>query len=206
MPVETVNTKKPVCRCTRLRSNLSMYLNDQINNVETLIVARGYLQSATVQNESLFRRLNSYIAMTFDLEESTLKEVIKFQIEHMSLWLAGISELANIARTASSQKASPNWYAYDKAFLDLLIQAGKELSECRRVISEINTAKLKIWASVQEPKVDPAFLMLASRDLENHLKTVAIALESEDANDFSASNKDPFGNKRAGEKAHFWII
>jgi hypothetical protein len=141
--------------------------------------------------------------MTVDLEESTLKEVIQFQIDHMSLWLAGISELENIARTASSQKASPHWYAYDKAFLDLLIQAGTGLIECRRVISEINTAKVKIWASVQEPKIDPAFLMLASRDLENHLKIVATALASEDANDFSASNKVPLGDKRAGEISPF---
>lgn len=192
-----------VCQCTGLGSKLSTYLNDQVNNVETLIVARGYLQSATGQNEALFRRLNSYIARKFELDEPTLKQVIQFQIDHMSLWLAGISELNEIARTRGSKKVSPNWYAYDNALFNLLIQTGSDSSECRRVISEINTEKVKIWASIQEPKIDPAFLMLASRDLENQLKIIANALECEESNDFSASTKEPFGNKRGGERSPF---
>ena len=166
------------CHCEVLRSSLSRYLSEQSSNAEALLTSREFLQSEEGQNASLFRRLRAYLSSTFELEENLLQEIVVFQTEHMALWLAGIAELKAAANHSHEEYASPNWYAYDKAFYDLLFKALGDEGKARELISEVNTAKTKIWISIREPKVDPAFLMLAARDFESQLNIIGYSCQA----------------------------
>lgn len=166
------------CHCEVLRSSLLRYLLEQSNNAEALLTSREFLQSEEGQNASLFRRLRAYLSATFELEENLVQEILNFQTEHMALWLAGIAELKAAAQHRNEEYASPNWYAYDKAFFDLLFKALGDEGKSRGLISEVNTAKTKIWISIREPNVDPAFLMLAARDFEAQLNIIGYACQA----------------------------
>lgn len=168
------------CHCENLREALKKYLSAQINNVETLVSSRQYLQSAVGQHESFVRRFETQISGQFDIGENLVQKIIDFQIKHMTLWLAGIAELEQVAITKTSN-SSPNWLAYDRAFTALLSNLRFSATDVRRIVSEVNTAKTKIWISVREPQIDPAFLMLAASNLEFELKRITYAVKTIDA-------------------------
>jgi hypothetical protein len=118
----------------------------------------------------LLTRLDSYVKSSLNLSDNLLGEISTFQSEHMSLWLAGVLELKAAASTKNPSLQTPNWFAYDEAFTNFLARFFDDEKYIRTVISEVNTAKTRIWISIQEPAIDPAFLLLAAGNFEFELK------------------------------------
>jgi hypothetical protein len=166
------------CQCKALQNWLTRYLSSQTNNVEALLSARRFLQSESGQNEILLTRLDSYIRSSLNLSDDLLGEISSFQSVHMSLWLAGILELKAAASTKNSNLPTPNWFAYDEAFMTFLARFFDDEKYIRTIISEVNTAKTRIWISIQEPAIDPAFLLLAAGNFEFELKRLRHATET----------------------------
>lgn len=166
------------CECSILTNSLKRYLSMQVSNTEALLSARSFLQSESGQNEMLVARLGSYIASSLSLDDTLVGAIKSFQLEHMSLWLAGILELKAAAATKSSNLPTPNWFAYDEAFMTLLAHYFDDGKHIRSIISEVNTAKTRIWLSIQEPAIDPAFLLLAAGNFEFELKRLRHATET----------------------------
>ena len=158
------------CQCSILTNSLKRYLSSQVSNTEALLKARSFLQSESGQNEMLVARLGSYIASSLSLDETLVGAIKSFQLEHMPLWLASILELKEAASRKNPSLPTPNWFAYDAAFTNFLARFFDDGKYIRKVISEVNTAKTRIWISIQEPAIDPAFLLLAAGNFEFELK------------------------------------
>ncbi len=166
------------CQCSTLTNALKRYLSSQVSNTETLRRARSYLQSEAGQIDMLVTRLGSHIKSSLSLDDKLVGEIKSFQLEHMSLWLAGIGELKAAASTKSSNPATPNWLAYDEFFTAFLARFFGDREYVRKVISEVNTAKTRIWISIQEPAIDPAFLLLGAGNFEFELKRLRHAIDA----------------------------
>lgn len=166
------------CQCSTLTNYLTRYLSSQVSNTEALLSARKYLQSESGQNGMLVTRLGLYLQSSLSLDEKLVAEIKSFQLEHMSLWLAGISELKEAASTKGSDPATPNWFAYDETFTSFLARFFDDVKSIRTIISEVNTAKTRIWISTQEPAIDPAFLLLAAGNFDFELKRLRHATET----------------------------
>lgn len=166
------------CQCLTLTNSLKRYLSSQVSNTEALLSARSFLQSESGQNEMLVTRLGSYIKGSLSLDDNLVGAIKSFQLEHMSLWLAGILELKASASKEESKLATPNWLAYDETFTTFLARFFGDREYVRAIISEVNTAKTRIWISIQEPAIDPAFLLLAAGNFEFELKRLRHVIDT----------------------------